>query len=568
MSATEWKDKGNAALKGGNTTEAIECYGKAIELDGTNHVFYSNRSAAYLKEGNVAAALADGEKCIEVKPDWAKGYNRKGAAQHAAGDLAQAVETFDKGLEIEPANAALLEAKKEAEGAEARASMPGGGMGGMGAAMASAFGPDMIAKLGANPKTAPYLSDPAFVAKLQAVQANPSSLGELLQGGQSDPRMMECLATLLGMGGGMGGPPGDGDAGGAPASAPAAAPAAAPVPLNETEEEKALRLKKEEALAHKKKGNEAYKKRSFDEALSHYSSAIETDPEDMTFLSNRAAVHLEMKNYDLCVEDCKAAVTVGRAARADYAVVAKAFVRIGNALKKKGDLPGAIEAYESAQMENFDKKIKTTIKDTTRALKKLADAAYISPEEALKAKERGNEHFKAQRWKEAIHEYDDAVKRDPKNATLYCNRAAAQMKVMDFVPARNDCEKALELDPKYVKAWSRLGAIQFFMKEYHKALDSYQKGLNFDETSAECKDGLRRTMAAVNSGAGSEQDDKERAAHAMADPEIQAILGDPVINRVLQDMQEDPKKAQEHMQDAFIMGKINKLIAAGILKVK
>ena len=32
-------------------------------------------------------------------------------------------------------------------------------------------------------------------------------------------------------------------------------------------------------------------------------------------------------------------------------------------------------------------------------------------------------------------------------------------------------------------------------------------------------------------------DDKERAAHAMADPEIQAILGDPVINRVLQDMQ-------------------------------
>ena len=59
-SADEWKTKGNAALKGGDEAGAIECYSKAIELDGANHVYYSNRSAALLSAGKIEAALADG----------------------------------------------------------------------------------------------------------------------------------------------------------------------------------------------------------------------------------------------------------------------------------------------------------------------------------------------------------------------------------------------------------------------------------------------------------------------------------------------------------------------------
>jgi stress-induced-phosphoprotein 1 len=134
---------------------------------------------------------------------------------------------------------------------------------------------------------------------------------------------------------------------------------------------------------------------------------------------------------------------------------------------------------------------------------------------------------------------------------LFCsNRGAAYTKVTDFVRGRNDCEKALELNPQYVKAFSRLGAIQFFMKEYHKvyllpalfvlrlygvrkgfiyvymksiifqALDSYKSGLNIDPDNEECREGLARVQYAIQSAA-QQPADKERAAHAMADPEIQ-----------------------------------------------
>ena len=42
----------------------------------------------------------------------------------------------------------------------------------------------------------------------------------------------------------------------------------------------------------------------------------------------------------------------------------------------------------------------------------------------------------------------------------------------------------------------------------------------------------------------SEEELKERQERAMADPEIQTILMDPVMRQVLNDFQNDPKAAQ------------------------
>ena len=72
LQAAEFKDKGNAALQAGDFAKAIGCYTEAIRLDSSNHVFYSNRSAAYAKDAKYEQALADARKCVELKPDWGK----------------------------------------------------------------------------------------------------------------------------------------------------------------------------------------------------------------------------------------------------------------------------------------------------------------------------------------------------------------------------------------------------------------------------------------------------------------------------------------------------------------
>ena len=71
--ALQHKENGNKALQAGDFDTAIAEYSKAIELNPTDHVFYSNRSAAYLSKGDAEHALADGEKCIEINPTWPKG---------------------------------------------------------------------------------------------------------------------------------------------------------------------------------------------------------------------------------------------------------------------------------------------------------------------------------------------------------------------------------------------------------------------------------------------------------------------------------------------------------------
>lgn len=45
---------------------------------------------------------------------------------------------------------------------------------------------------------------------------------------------------------------------------------------------------------------------------------------------------------------------------------------------------------------------------------------------------KGNDHFKANEFPEAKKEYDEAIRRNPKDARLYANRAAALMKVLEL----------------------------------------------------------------------------------------------------------------------------------------
>ena len=84
-----------------------DAFTKAIEIDPSNHIFYSNRSAAYASKKDWQNALKDAEKTTEIKPDWPRGWGRKGAALHGAGDLLGASDAYEEGLKHDPNNAGI-----------------------------------------------------------------------------------------------------------------------------------------------------------------------------------------------------------------------------------------------------------------------------------------------------------------------------------------------------------------------------------------------------------------------------------------------------------------------------
>lgn len=76
--------KGNAAFSAGKFPEAAEHFTAAIGVDPSNHVLYSNRSAAYASMGQYSQALEDAKKTVDLKPDWAKaGAGRQGQGGRA-----------------------------------------------------------------------------------------------------------------------------------------------------------------------------------------------------------------------------------------------------------------------------------------------------------------------------------------------------------------------------------------------------------------------------------------------------------------------------------------------------
>jgi stress-induced-phosphoprotein 1 len=113
---------------------------QAIQHDPTDHVFFSNRSAAYLSKGDTSDALADAEACVKLNPKWGKGFSRKGAALHALQRYEEAIRTYEEGIAVDPSNEGLktgLADAREAQFASQSAPRPGA-FGGPGKAVSRA----------------------------------------------------------------------------------------------------------------------------------------------------------------------------------------------------------------------------------------------------------------------------------------------------------------------------------------------------------------------------------------------------------------------------------------------
>jgi stress-induced-phosphoprotein 1 len=69
-------------------------------------------------------------------------------------------------------------------------------------------------------------------------------------------------------------------------------------------------------------------------------------------------------------------------------------------------------------------KTKQLLKKLEEEKKKADTLAYIDPAKSEEHKAKGNELYNAGKFIEAIPEYTEALKRDPKNYKVYSNRAA------------------------------------------------------------------------------------------------------------------------------------------------
>lgn len=146
---------------------------------------------------------------------------------------------------------------------------------------------------------------------------------------------------------------------------------------------------------------------------------------------------------------------------------------------------------------------------------------------------------------------------------------------MEFQRAIDDCDVCIKKDPKFckytfslqsnlsvilvsVKAYLRKGAALQAMHEYSRAQKCYEEALMIDSSNKEALDGL------ISCARNNDQTPEKSREQALQDPEIQAILSDPSMRVILEQMTQDPKAAQEHLKNPDIFAKIMKLKDAGM----
>jgi len=147
------------------------------------------------------------------------------------------------------------------------------------------------------------------------------------------------------------------------------------------------------------------------------------NPDEVIYYSNIGACYIEMKQFDAAIEFCDKGIASTKGKNYDFVKLAKVMARKASALEKKGQMEDALEVYRKALLENNDPTIKQSMKNLEKAKKDAEAKAYINPEIAEAHKAKGGELFKAGDFPGAIKEYEEGLRRDPKNVAIYCNRA-------------------------------------------------------------------------------------------------------------------------------------------------
>lgn len=217
-------------------------------------------------------------------------------------------------------------------------------------------------------------------------------------------------------------------------------------------------------------------------------------------------------------------------------------------------------------MEDNNYDIRQKMKEVESMKKKRDESNYVDPEKSAAANELGKVSFKDGKFPEAIAHYSEAILRNPTDAKLYANRAACYVKLMTWSKAMEDCDHCIKLDPTYVKAYIRKGKIQHCIKEYHKAMSTFEEAAKLDPSNSDLIEARRATQIAISEANSSGEVDPDRQRRAMEDPEIQAIMRDPIMNKILQDLERDPRGSQAALKDPKVMANLQKLIAAGIIR--
>ena len=225
-----------------------------------------------------------------------------------------------------------------------------------------------------------------------------------------------------------------------------------------------ITLMPENAGAYKDRGGVLVRLARFHQAIQDLDEAIRLDPKRATAYQNRGAAYNSLGQYERAIDDFTEAIRLDPDRAGAYSNRGLAHFAIGEYDQAVVDLSQAIQLAAAHGDHSFQSR---------RGVRPIGDPrprpAGLQRSDPARAATRPRlrrhrpDQFQLGRRDAAIHDFDMALRLDPKGVGVYHDRANARRESGDWLGALADYDRAVTIDPKraetYVaRGWARLGA--------------------------------------------------------------------------------------------------------------
>ena|GEM_PF-1772927 len=208
-------------------------------------------------------------------------------------------------------------------------------------------------------------------------------------------------------------------------------------------------------------GKRAYESKSYNEALTYFTKAIELNPQYQNAYIYRGLVKDSLGDKQGALADHKKAIDLDP--KNAIAYINRGFVK-----SSLGDKQGALADYKKAI--DLDPKnaiaytgrglVKTDLGDKQGALADYDKAIELDPKNADAYISRGNVKDDLGNRQGAIADHSKAIELDSRNTVAYICRGFVKSSLGDKQGALADYDKAIDLDPKNADAYYNRGIIK------------------------------------------------------------------------------------------------------------
>ena len=116
----------------------------------------------------------------------------------------------------------------------------------------------------------------------------------------------------------------------------------------------------------------------------------------------------------------------------------------------------------------------------SEAIDEFTNAIKLDPKFAYAYNNRGNSYYALKEYDKVIADYTEAIALDPKDAEVYYNRGNLYYVLKEYNKAIADYTEAIALDLKDTKAYYNRGNSYYDLKEYDKAIADYTEAIALD----------------------------------------------------------------------------------------